>query len=119
MNVRKLREDIKSIANTDITKGEYEDRVDDLAEHVLNGFPEDVPIEERIWEVANNSPMVLNPEEMAAPIIHGKNEPPEIGIYTENSGVSGIAFAHLQADIMEKVVKKQNSSSTQGGDRDE
>jgi hypothetical protein len=119
MNIRKVKNDIKRIADTNITKGEYEDRVDDLAEHVLNGFPEDVPIEERIWQVADSSSMVIYPEEMTAPICHSENEPSDLGVYAESSGVSGIAFGHLQADIREKVRQKQNSSSNQGGDSDE
>jgi hypothetical protein len=119
MDIRKVRNGIRRIADTNITKGEYEDRVDDLAEHVLNGFPEDVPIEERIWQVADSSSMVIYPEEMADPICHSENEPSDLGVYAESGGVGGIAFGHLQADIREKVRQKQNNSPTQGGGSDD
>jgi hypothetical protein len=119
MNIRKVRNDIRRIADTNITKGEYEDRVDDLAEIVLNGFSEDVPIEERIQEVAESSAMVIYYDKMADPICHSENEPSDLGVYAESSGVGGIAFGHLQADIREKVRQKQNNSPTQGGDSDE
>jgi hypothetical protein len=119
MNIRKVRNDIRRIADTNITKGEYEDRVDDLADIVLNDFPEDVPIEERIWEVADSSSMVIYPKEMVNPICHSDNEPSDLGVYAESSGVGGIAFGHLQADIREKVRQKQKKSQTQGGGSDE
>ena len=119
MNIKKIKRDIRSIAKPSISKKEYEDRVEDLADHVLNDFPEDTPIEDRIWEAADSSTIVIYPNEMTAPICYSKNEPCDMGTHVKNSGISGLSFAHLQEDIREKVEQKQNNSSSQGGGSDE
>lgn len=113
-DVKKVTRDIKRITQPSITKGEYEDRVEDLADSVLNDFSDDFPIPDRIWEVVSSSSMVTHYDEMTAPIHHSDNEPDEPEIYAESSGVSGISFGYLQADVREKVREKQNNSKPQG-----
>jgi hypothetical protein len=115
MNPRNVRKVIRRTASPSISKKEYEDRVERMAKSVLNDYPDDIPIEERIWQVADSSAMVIYYDKMAAPICHSENEPSDLGVYAESGGVSGIAFGHLQADIREKVRQRQNSSSNQGG----
>ena len=102
-----LAEVERFIGEPPISYQQYRDRVESIADTIMEEYPEDMEIEDRIFEAVDSSGLVLKYHMMGAPIKYHNNEPDEIGPFIQSNPVQGLAFVCLRADVRREVYDRK------------
>ena len=95
----------KVVGVPEVTEKEYQEKVEEMAETVLEEYDDEIPLDERIWEMVDGSGMVIYYHRQKVPIYHHQNEPEELRAFLAetDSLTTTLAFVCLLTDVRAKV----------------
>ena len=108
----RVREEILEVSSPSISKKEYQEKVESLAEEAMESYPEN-PIHEKVFEVADQWVSEYDCP-LAAILHHSQSKPSNLKPFVEGSNsdgiLSGLAFIHLERDIQREVWSRRRNS---------
>jgi hypothetical protein len=97
----------KVVGKPEITEKEYQERVKEIAESILeiDNHNDDIPLEERIHEMVCEHRMATHYHSQKIPIAYHQNEPADLEAFINGTDnlTTTLAFACLLTDVREEV----------------